>query len=282
MEKLDRRLHAFRPDLADVKLQGRVEAERFVEGRPARVVAPVSNIHAAPAFDAGVDSQLLHGEGVRVFDEAEGWFWIQAETDNYVGYVETATLAQGATDLTHVVCAVRSFVYPQAELKSPPVDAHSMGARVKVVGQEEKRGTRYALLAGGGAMIADHLRPVDDHAPDYVEIAERFLHTPYLWGGRSGFGIDCSGLVQLSMQMAGRLCPRDTDMQASGLGEPVDQPQLRRGDLVFWKGHVAIMLDEQSIIHANGHTMTVAIEPLEQAIERVARLYDRPTGYRRV
>jgi len=157
-----------------------------------------------------------------------------------------------------------------------------MGSRLTIIGESETRGTRYLTLAGGQSVVAGHCLPVGTAASDdYVAIATRFLETPYLWGGRSGFGIDCSALVQLSMMMTGRKAPRDSDMQAAGLGTPIDRGELRRGDLVFWKGHVALMEDEKTIIHANGHTMSVAREGLDAAIERIGWLYDRPTGYRR-
>jgi cell wall-associated NlpC family hydrolase len=160
-----------------------------------------------------------------------------------------------------------------------------MGSRVSVDGFAETRGTEYGLLASGEALIAGHLRPVGEYAGDYVDVAETLLSTPYLWGGTSAFGIDCSGLVQLSMRMTGRAVPRDTDMQASGLGEPFDpgagMAGLQRGDLVFWKGHIAVMLDGRNIIHANGHTMMVSSEKLSDAVERIAYLYGGPTGFRR-
>ncbi|EKF19479.1 C40 family peptidase [Nitratireductor pacificus] len=283
MTSLDRRLHAHRADLADARLRGAVEAERFAEGAPARVVVPVLNIHAAPRSSSGVDTQMLFGDAVRVFERSDGWAWMQAERDGYVGYVEEAGLGDAAAEPDHVVAVPRSFVYPEAELKAPIVMAHSMGARVAVTQVVEKRGTHYALLASGGAMIARHLRPAGEPAEDYVAVAESFLHTPYLWGGASGFGIDCSGLVQLPMRMAGRLVLRDTDMQADSIGTVIDPAEtpLRRGDLVFWKGHVAIMLDGETMLHANGHSMSVAREPLAEAVERIAVLYGRPTLYRR-
>lgn len=283
MTSLDRRLNAFRPDLADLRLKGQVDASHFSAGKAARVMAPVLDVHSAPDASAGMDTQFLRGQLVRVFERQSGWAWVQAERDGYVGYVNEAGLGDSGEEATHQVVTQRSFVYPRAELKTPIIGAHSMGAALQVVGEEETRGTRYFLLASGGAMIAGHLSPISSPQADYVTVAERFLHTPYLWGGASGFGIDCSGLVQLSMHMAGRKAPRDTDMQANGIGEPFDHTQtpLRRGDLVFWRGHVAIMLDGVQMVHANGHTMTVAREPLREAIDRIAPLYGQPTGYRR-
>jgi len=281
----DARLHAFRTDLADARLKGEVSAERFVSGRPARIAVPVADVRREPRPDAGVDTQLLLGDDVLVFEEAEGWAWVQAVRDGYVGYVaDTALKAPGGAP-THVVSVPRTFVYPGPDLRFPRTADLSMGSAVTVAGAAETRGTHYAVLASGEAMIAGHLRPIGDHAGDYVGVAEMFLGTPYLWGGVSGFGIDCSGLVQLSMRMTGRDVLRDTDMQAAGIGEPVvpaaDLSGLRRGDLVFWKGHVAIMTDAENMIHANGHTMMVSREGLREAIDRIGYLYGGPTGFRR-
>lgn len=283
MTTLDRRLHAHRPDLADARLEGKVDANRFTAGTPARIGTPVADVHSAPRSDAGMDTQFLHGDAVRVFERREGWAWVQAEHDGYVGYVSTNALADTDFTPTHRVTAQRSFVYPEPELKKPAIAAHSMGAAVSVSEIVENRGTQYMLLASGGAMIAGHLQPLASHQEDYVTVAEIFLHTPYLWGGTSGFGIDCSGLVQLSMRMAGKTVLRDTDMQADSIGTLIDPAEtaVQRGDLVFWKGHVAIMLDHEMMLHANGNTMTVAREPLSDAIERIERLYGRPTHYRR-
>lgn len=284
MTKLDRRLHAYRPDLASENLRGKVDAARFVEGRPAQICAPVVDLRPAPRADSGIDTQLLHGASVRVFEEAEGWAWLQADADGYVGYAPAAALGT-VTAHTHVVVAQRSFVYRVADLRFDRSEVHSMGATVRIVGEAETRGTRYGLLETGEAMILDHLRSIGESEPDYVAVAERFEHTPYLWGGASGFGIDCSGLVQLSMRMAGISVLRDTDMQASSTGTPIeigdDLAGLKRGDLVFWKGHVAIMMDAQTMIHANGHTMAVTRETLAGAIERIGYLYGGPTAFRR-
>lgn len=283
MSALDRRLNAFRPDLADERLSGQVEARNFAAGRPARVAVPVLGVLDAPRPDAGLDTQLLAGDTVRVFDEAEGFAWVQAERDGYVGYVSGAGLAPVGDAPTHVVVAPRTFTYREPDMKKGATGALSMGSHVRIVGSASARGTDYALLESGEALIAAHLRPAGEVSGDYVAVAEMLEHTPYLWGGASAFGIDCSGLVQLSMRMTGQGVRRDTDMQAATVGTALgDEPAgLRRGDLVFWKGHVAIMADAETIIHANGHTMMVSREKLAAAIERIAYLYGPPTGFRR-
>lgn len=285
MTAYDKRLHAYRPDLADARLKGQITADRFVAGSPARIVAAVADMLREPRPDAGLNTQLLRGDDVTVFEEAEGWAWVQAGRDGYVGYVSGGFLGPRADESTHVVSAPRSFLYPGPDLRFPRLGELSLGSSVTVKDFAETRGTRYALLATGEAMIAGHLRPADEISDDYVAVAETLLMTPYLWGGSTALGIDCSGLVQLAMRMTGRDVLRDSDMQAATLGEPIvtgeNYSGLRRGDLVFWKGHVAIMTDERTMIHANGHTMLVSREGLTDAIERIGYLYGGPTGFRR-
>ncbi|MGD9914194.1 MAG: NlpC/P60 family protein [Rhizobiaceae bacterium] len=282
---LDRRLHAYRPDLADARLEGRVEATRFVAGRPAVVTAPVADMRRAPRPDAGLDTQLLLGDAVDVFDEMEGWAWVQSRRDGYVGHVPMAAIGAPAAPATHVVSVPRTFTYPGPDMKLPHGGVLSMGSAVTVSTQAETRGTLYAQLATGEHVVLSHLIAIGDHAVDYVSVAETLENTPYLWGGVSGFGVDCSGLVQIAMHMAGMKAPRDSDMQATGLGTPVepgaDFAELRRGDLVFWKGHVAIVTDPATILHANGHTMLVSREWLADAVARIGYLYGQPTGFRR-
>lgn len=281
----DRRLHAFRVDLADQRLKGQIASERFVAGRPARVSSPVADVLKEPLPSAGLSTQLQLGDQVTVFDEADGWAWVQGKRDGYVGYVEADCVDEVTAPATHAVVVPRTFVYSAPDLKLPRRASLSMGASVAVAGFAETRGTRYAIISPQDAIVADHLVPVDVHAADFVAVAEMLVGTPYLWGGSTCFGIDCSGLVQLSMRMAGRDVLRDSDMQAETIGEPIEPganlPGLRRGDLVFWKGHVAIMTDPDTMVHANGHTMMVSRERLADAVDRISYLYGMPTGYRR-
>lgn len=279
---LDRRLHAFRPDLADMRLAGKVEASRFVKGEPAEIIVPIADMRPVPNLSAGCDTQLLFGERVVVFDRADGWAWVQADQDSYVGYLPETQIAPSGAEWTHRVMQPRTFVYSQPDMKRPVLFSLSMGSRLAIVDQSETRGTRYLHLATGGAVIDAHCLARDGKMEsNYVTVASRLLETPYLWGGKSAFGLDCSALVQLCLLMTGQSAPRDSDMQAASLGQAISGAALKRGDLVFWKGHVGIMEDPMTLLHANGHTMSVAREPLGIAIERIRPHYGEPTGYRR-
>jgi cell wall-associated NlpC family hydrolase len=265
----DRRITPVRADLADEKLRGQVEAARFSAGTPQRVVSPFTALHRHPAPDAPVDTQAIWGESVTVYDEHEGWAWVQLRDDGYVGYVRSADLGAPGAEPTHRVSAVRTFIYPGPNLKLPHDTWLSLNAKVAVTGIEGD----YARLATGGFVYAPHLAALGTFENDYTAVAERLLHTPYLWGGKTSLGLDCSGLAQTALAAAGIPAPRDSDMQEQQLGTSVavtpDLDGLRRGDLVFWKGHVGLMLDATRLIHATGHTMTVTIEPLAVAEERI-------------
>ena len=283
MDKPDPRLHAYRPDLADEALRGQVEASRFVHGSLKRIVAPVAALYKVPDALSERQSECLFGEDVKVFEEKNGFCWVQAQQDGYVGYIEQSKIGSIGNQPTHRVNVPRTFQYRDADLRSPMISPLSMGSRISVIGEAETRGTRYAKLDNGSFVVFNHITPVSTLANDYVAIAESFIHTPYLWGGKSGLGIDCSGLVQLALMMTGRTVLRDTDMQQATIGKDIaPEDGLQRGDLVFWKGHVAIMVDSGTLIHANGASMDVRKENLDHAIERIAKNHSTPTGYRRL
>jgi cell wall-associated NlpC family hydrolase len=285
---LDPRLHAWRPDLADARLEGRVPSTRFVAGARNRIVAPSAPLRHVPRPDAPLDSELLRGETVTVFEETmEGWAWVQSEADSYVGYVSSDALASASPEPTHRIAALRTFIYPGPDMKLPARAALSIGSRVTLAGEAETRGTRFGILANGeGAVAMAHVEPADAPAgPDFVAVALRFVGVPYLWGGRTSLGLDCSALVQVSLMAVGVPVLRDTDMQAATIGAPVpggiDAP-LMRGDLVYWKGHVAIMVDDETVVHASGHHMAVVTEPRADALARIAKASGPPTVVRRL
>jgi cell wall-associated NlpC family hydrolase len=265
----DRRITPAREDLADERLRGTVEAARYSTGTLRRVTAPQTALRRHPSPEVSIDTEALMGERVTVYDEHEGWAWGQLAGDGYVGYLSSEALGAPEPAPSHRVAALRTFVYPGPNLKLPPLGALSLGAAVAV----ERREGDYVGLATGGFVFAGHLAALDEYEPDFVAVAERFLGTPYLWGGKTSLGLDCSGLVQLSLAAAGIDAPRDTDMQEQALGEAIamrsDLAGLERGDLVFWKGHVGIMLDAERLLHANGHHMAVVAEPLSLAEERI-------------
>ncbi len=212
---------------------------------PAVVSAYFVDLKSSPSSDAGLDAQLLCGDPVSILETSGEWVKVHAPFDlstsvdnpGYVGWALASGLAKEIIEPTHVVTVPRTFLYRGADMKLPRTGYRSMGSRLTVVGQAQTRGTDYCVLSSGEAVVARHLAPVGQHAADYVTVAESLMRTPYLWGGNTAFGIDCSGLVQLAMRMAGRPVMRDTDMQAATLGEPVDLGgdwhKLQRGDLGF-------------------------------------------------
>src|SRR5829696_2062397 len=265
----DPRITPARADLADERLRGAVEAPRYSTGTLMRVAASSTPLRSHPSPEASIDTEALRGERVRVYDEHEGWAWGQLESDGYVGYLSTEALGPEDPAPTHRVAALRTFLYPGPNLKLPPLRHLSLGAAVPVIGRENE----WARIGPTAFVFAAHLAPLDSRERDFVAVAERFLGTPYLWGGKTSLGLDCSGLIQLALAAAGIKAPRDTDLQEKALGRPValapDLSGLKRGDLIFWKGHMGVMLDAARLLHANGHHMAVAIEPLAEAEERI-------------
>jgi cell wall-associated NlpC family hydrolase len=225
----------------------------------------IVDVRREPRPDAAVDTQVLFGERVEVYDEEEGWVWVQLDNDQYVGWIAANTLWSKLSRPTHRVCVPRTFIYPGPSIKLPPLLALPLGAEVEVI---ERRGD-FWMTTNSCFIYASHLTQLDESFPDFVAIAEKLLNAPYLWGGKSWMGIDCSGLVQLSLLMRGYKAPRDSDLQEQQVGKPIDyNAGLQRGDLIFWKGHVGIMRDESSLLHANGTHMLVSSEPLSLVRDR--------------
>jgi cell wall-associated NlpC family hydrolase len=279
----DPRVTPFRDGVAAKYLEGKLKAGRFVEGREMEVIAPQAPLRREPRPDAPLDSEALKGERVTIYDiDAEGWAWGQLAADNYVGWLPSAALAAPGPTPTHKLTALRSFVFPKPSIKLPPVEALPFGAKLNVTHMAD----RWAVTSSGGQLSsgyvpAAHIAPVGETERDFVAVAERFLGTPYLWGGKTVLGLDCSGLVQIALAACGVPSPRDSDMQERALGALVEHQarsfELQRGDLIFWKGHVAIARDRETLVHAHAFHMAVVIEPAGEAMSRI-RGEDGETG----
>ncbi len=283
MPALDRRVTPWRADVAAKHLEGKVKAARFVEGRAMEVVAPQAPLRREPRLDAPLDTEALKGERVTVYDaNAEGWAWGQLAGDNYVGWLPSGALAVPGPAPTHRVAALRTLVFPGPSIRLPPIEALPFGAALNI----GRIDNRLATMPSGGYVPAVHLAPIGDNERDFVAVAERFVGAPYLWGGKTAFGLDCSGLVQIALSACGLPCPRDSDMQERALGSALDHKaasfKLQRGDLIFWAGHVAIARDRDSLVHANAFHMAVVVEPVGEAIARIRDTGSEIAGVRRI
>jgi len=283
MPAFDPRVTPARPDLAAKYLEGKVEAARFVEGKSREVIEPQAPLRSAPRPDALLLTEALWGERMTIYEaNGEGWAWGQLAVDGYVGWLPESALGPPGAPATHKVAALRTLVFPGPSIKLPPLAGLPLGSTLAVARFED----RLAIISGGGYVPAAHLRPVGEFESDFVAVAERFAGVPYLWGGKTALGLDCSGLVQVALTACGIPCPRDSDMQEAAVGMPVtpagDCANLQRGDLLFWKGHVAIVRGSDSLIHANAFHMAVAVEPMTGAIERIRQAGSELTSVRRL
>jgi cell wall-associated NlpC family hydrolase len=265
----DPRLTPARGDLAAKYLEGKISAARFVEGEVFEISEAIAPLREHPSSDAMLLTQALKGERVTIYDRnGEGFAWGQLNSDGYVGWLPDRALTKPAAAPTHRVTALRTFAFPGPSIKLPPVDTLVMGSVIAVVREDGA----FVVTREGWYLPRQLVGGLDRHEEDFVAVAERFVGTPYLWGGKSSLGIDCSGLVQVSLNAAGTGCPRDSDMQQGGLGRelsPAEAKKLRRGDVIFWNGHVAIVRDADTIVHANAHHMATVIENTRGAIARI-------------
>jgi cell wall-associated NlpC family hydrolase len=279
----DPRVTPARGDIAASYLEGKVKAERFVTGRTYEVIETSAPVRRSPASDAEQMTQALRGERVTVYDrDGEGWVWGQLSSDGYVGWLPEAALAPPLAEPTHKVIALRTLAFPGPSIKLPPVEALPFGAALNITRIED----RLAITPSGGYVPAAHLAPIGDNERDFVAVAERFVGAPYLWGGKTALGLDCSGLVQIALSACGLPCPRDGDMQERALGSALDHKdlsfKLQRGDLIFWAGHVAIARDRDSLVHANAFHMAVVVEPVGEAIARIRGMGSEIASVRRI
>jgi cell wall-associated NlpC family hydrolase len=278
----DPRLTPARPDLAAKYLEGKVKAARFVAGEEFEIVDSIAPLRVGPSSDAEQKTQALKGERVTIYDRnGEGWAWGQLNSDGYVGWLPDRALAKPFAPPMHKVTALLTLAFPGPSIKLPPTATLPLGAKLAVRGDDGS----FAVTQEGWYVPRQHLGTLDVNESDFVAVAERFAGTPYLWGGKTGFGIDCSGLVQVALNAAGIGCPRDSDMQEEGLGRILSQPEsqkLQRGDLIFWEGHVAIARDTETIVHANAHHMATAVENTHAAIARIKAAGSEVTSIRRL
>lgn len=283
MRVLDKRIFAIRDGLAAASLRDTVDAAAYADGEGAQVRAGMAPLRRRPGAGEPLDAQLVRGDEVTIYArDSNGWVWLQNKRDGYVGYAPENALSDDIEETTHRVIVLRTFVYPEPDMKKPPLLNLPLAAEVTV----KDRVGHFSAIGDGEWIWTAHLAPKHDNATDFVAVAEACIGAPYLWGGNTPDGIDCSGLVQTALRLVNHAAPRDSDQQEKSLGSPLPvaaMDQYKRGDLIFWKGHVGIMCDADTLLHANGQHMLVVKEPLKEAIARIAAKNGGPvTSARRI
>lgn len=269
MSEMDHRLTPARADIAASFLKGKVSAQRYVDPVDRRCIAPSAAIRREASATAGMDDQVLYGEEFAVLEERDGWCWGFSRADGYVGWVEASALSAETLEADRKITAVRTYLFPEPNFKKPPLALLNLNARFAAGAVEG----RFVEARGAGWLAAEHTAPLSEFAGDFVAVAEAHLGAPYLWGGKESLGLDCSGLVQMALAASDVHVPRDADQQEAALkamwSDVTAHAERQRGDIVFWPGHVGIMIDSEHLLHANAFTMDVTLEPFAEAEARI-------------